>query len=272
MRTARRAPSIRRRRGCVAAGAVIALVLIAVAAPRAGANDISAVYDASWAGLDAAEVRITLREINGRYRNDIEVSTLGVPHLLSHFRARAFSEGRLIAGRNPAPARYEAYYDLRKRRNQRLSMQFVVRAGAAVADRGPEDTSRKPPLPEEMRRNILDPLTAMSAIREQLRAALPAFTVPIYDGARRFDVEVRTLQSEYRGTRHFDMTLRPIAGFKGESSDDGDPDTAPRVVDVTMTDDSRLMMLGMTVNVFFMPLSLRLSRQCVADQPCPPPS
>jgi hypothetical protein len=268
----RRLPRIARRHG-VRAGAALGLVLALWAvAPPAQADEISGVYDASWAGLDAAEIRITLRENAGAYRNDIEVSTLGLPYLLSHFRATAFSEGRLVAEHNLAPSRYEAYYDLRKRRNQRLSMQFVSRGGGIFAERGPEDTSRKPPLPADMRRNILDPLTAMTAIREELRhGARATFTISVYDGARRFDVEVRTLPSKYPGTRHLEMTLRPIAGFKGESSDDGDPDTAPRVCDVTMTDDSRMMMLAMSVPIFHMPLSLRLARQCTVGQPCPPP-
>jgi hypothetical protein len=273
MRTARSSPR-QRGQGSARVGAcfLLALALHLAAAHRAYANEISAVYDATWAGLDAAEIRITLRDNNGAYRNEVEVSTLGLPYLLSHFRARAFSEGRLIAERNLAPSHYEAYYDLRKRRNQRLSMQFVARGGGVFADRGPEDTSRKPQLPQDMRRNIVDPLTAMTAIREELRRATrPSFTVPIYDGARRFDVEVHTLPSSYPGTKHFEMTLRPLAGFKGESSDDGDPDTAPRVVDVTMTDDPRLMMLAMTVPIFHMPLALRLSRQCAVGQPCPPP-
>jgi hypothetical protein len=79
------------------------------------------------------------------------------------------------------------------------------------------------------------------------------------------------LPRQYPGTKRLEMTLRPIAGFKGESSDDGDPDTAPRVCDVTMTDDSRMMLLAMSVPIFHMTLSLRLARQCTVGQPCPPP-
>jgi hypothetical protein len=31
---------------------------------------------------------------------------------------------------------------------------------------------------------------------------------------------------------HLRLTLSPIAGFKGETSEDGDPDNAPRLVDL----------------------------------------
>ena len=65
------------------------------------------------------------------------------------------------------------------------------------------------------------------------------------------------------------LTLRPIAGFKGETSEDGDPDNAPRPVALTLTDDARLLPLSLTVRVFFMPLSVRLDHLCSKSAPCP---
>ena len=68
-----------------------------------------------------------------------------------------------------------------------------------------------------------------------------------------------------------ELTLRPIAGFKGKSSDGGDPDDAPRPVALTLSDDARLLPLSLTVQVFFLPLVVRLDHLCTTAAPCPGP-
>ncbi len=67
-----------------------------------------------------------------------------------------------------------------------------------------------------------------------------SFTIPVYDGARRFDIvgEILPRNNPADGTLRAELTLRPIAGFRGETSEDGDPDDAPRKVELTVTDDA----------------------------------
>jgi uncharacterized protein DUF3108 len=235
----------------------------------AQAGESAAFYQVSWAGMPAGEIRLTLRDDPAVYRDEIQIRSVGLARLLTRFRGTATSEGRLAAERPPVPLRYDAAYDLRKLRDRRLSMQFALRAGAVVADRGPEDTSRKPPLAEPFRTGVLDPLSALTAIRDQLRRGnRGSFTVPVYDGARRFDVIVR-VQPKREGDRvlHLDLTLAPIAGFKGGSAE-GDPDDAPRPVALTISDDQRLMPLAMSVSLYYLPLAVELRRWCDAAAPC----
>jgi Protein of unknown function (DUF3108) len=230
----------------------------------AEADDIVAVYSAFWAGLPAAEIRLNLSEDKAAYHGRIEITTEGLPALLSRFRATAIAEGRLDAGRPAQPAHYDAIYDLRKRHDSHISMLFTDRAGALVAERGPADTSHKPPLAEGFRRNAVDPLTALERMREALRAQRQqreaSFAVPVFDGARRFDILGRILPEKDadNGVLRVELTLRPIAGFKGETSEDGDPDSAPRKVALTLTNDTRMMPLSITVPVFYLPLVVRL--------------
>src|SRR5439155_21849093 len=118
-------------------------------------------------------------------RGEIVIRTEGMPRLLTRFRATAVGEGRLAAEHLPAPSRYDAAYDLRKGRDRRLSMEFAPRAGMFVAERGAADTSKKPPLAEPFRTNVLDPLSALAAIRHELRQGnRGSFTIPVYDGSR----------------------------------------------------------------------------------------
>ena len=227
-------------------------------------------YHAYWAGMPAGEVRLSLQDDTVGYRNQIDIWSEGLPRLISRFRGTAVSEGQLAAEPAPQPSRYEAVYDLRKRRDRKLSMIFTAKAGAVVAERGTGDTSRKPPLPEEARRNVLDPLSALTSIRRELRRGnRGGFSVPVYDGARRFDVIGRVLPKRAgQAALELELTLSPIAGFKGEASDDGDPDNAPRPVSLTLSDDQRLMPLSMQVSVAYLPLVVQLARWCDAARPC----
>jgi Protein of unknown function (DUF3108) len=250
-------------------------LLLGAANGSACAGQVVAYYSAYWAGLPAAQIRLKLSDDDASYSDEIEIRTDGLPRLVTHFRGNAQSVGRLVPNHPADPERYDARYDLRKRRNSRIGMRFVVRNGAVVAERSADDTSRKPPLPEKFRRAIVDPLTALECIRAAITArnAVPGsrFAVPVYDGARRFDVLGRILPKKEQtpGVLRVELTLRPIAGFKGESSDDGDPDDAPRPVALTLTDDARLLPVSMTLRVFFLPLAVQLNHICTGAKPCP---
>ncbi len=251
-------------------GPVLAVATLAAATSSrpVSADDIVAVYAAYWAGLPAAEIRLRLSEDSAAYRDQIEIRTEGLPALLSRFHAKALAEGRFAADRPAEPEHYDAIYDLRKRRNSRISMRFVDGAGGVIAERGPEDTSHKPPLAEVFRKNAVDPMTALERLRGALRAqrqlGSSSFTIPVYDGARRFDVLGRILPKKdpSESVVRAELTLRPIAGFKGETSEDGDPDSAPRKVELTVTDDARMIPLSITVPVFFLPLVVRFDHLC----------
>lgn len=248
--------------------------LLPAAGPPARAADSAALYNVFWAGLPAGEIRLTLHDDGASYRDEIAIRSVGLAHLVTHFRGRATSAGRLAAAPAaealPLPLRYDAFYDLRKRRDRRLAMRFAAGAGAVIAERGAEDTSRKPPLAAGFRRNVLDPLSALTAIRDALRRGhRGVFAVPVYDGARRFDVIARVMpQRPDERVLHLALTLSPIAGFKGETSEDGDPDDAPRPVVLTISDDGRLMPLSMSVSLYYLPLVVELSRWCAATTPC----
>jgi hypothetical protein len=247
--------------------AALGVLLATPTAVRAA--DYTALYTATWAGLPAAQIRLTLHDEPGSYRDEIAVTSEALPRLVTHFRGTAVTDGRLAAGGGPAPSRFDANYDLRKRKDRKLRMNFVARDGAVIAERGADDTSRKPPLKEQFRRNVIDPLSVITAIRAAVRRGETAFTLPVYDGARRFDAEARVLPRDPAnpGIR-LALLLRAVAGFKGETSDEGDPDDAPRPVSLTLSDDGRLLPLAMSVKIWFLPLDATLERVCAAGDPC----
>jgi hypothetical protein len=246
----------------------VAAVVAAGYAKAAAAGGFVAVYSAFWAGLPAAEIRLEEEDGGGHYTDTIEIESRGLPRLIIHFRGVASAAGRLAPGEPAAPLEYDTTYDLRKRRGSHISMRFIDRDGAVVAERGPGDTSKKPLLAAIWRRNVVDPLAALERIRGAMRRG-GGFVVPVYDGARRFDVLGR-VEAHGDGAIRVALTLRPIAGFKGETSEDGDPDTAPRPVDLRLSDDDRLMPLSLTVPIWHLPLTVRLAYACPgAATTCP---
>lgn len=244
-----------------------------ILAGSAQAEELAAFYRATWAGLPAAEVRLGLGDTRSDYRHEIRIETQGLPRWLTKFRADAVGEGKLTESGVAEPALYDARYDLRKRRDQHLSLRFVERDGERVAERTAADTSRKPPLPEMHRRAVLDPIAALAFIRQRLRVTPPkagdSFTIHVFDDARRFDVGVRVVAvGGAEDTIRLGLTLKPIAGFKGETSEDGDPDSAPRPVDLTLSNDARLLPLALRVRIAMLPVSVQLDHVCTSFAAC----
>ena len=250
-------------------------LLVAAACGPARAEQIVALYSAYWAGLPAGQIRLSLDDGKAGYDDRIAIASTGLPRLVTHFRGTARADGQLVRHGLADPSHYDALYDLHKLRNFRVSMRFIGRGSAMVAERGAHDTSRKPLLAAVFRRGAVDPMTAVERLREAIAAAGAAdrsFSIPVYDGVRRFDVVGRVLPKadQTRGVLKVELTLRPIAGFKGASSGDGgDPDDAPRPVALTLSDDARLLPLALRVNVYYLPLVVRLDHLCTAAAPCP---
>jgi hypothetical protein len=148
-------------------------------------------------------------------------------------------------------------------------MGFVARGGAVIAERLPGDTSRKPVLAEQFRRNVIDPISAIIAVEGAVRRGETAFTVPVYDGARRFDTVGYLLPRDPSEPGiHLALTLKAIAGFKGESSDDPDPDDAPRPVKLVLSDDTQLTPLLLSFPIYYVPLEVTLVRVCAGEASC----
>ena len=246
-----------------------AVAALALASGEARADDFVLMYRATWSGLPAARIRVFAHTDPNAYRVEIAISSEGLPWMLSRFRGAAVVQGKLAAGNRPVPVSYQSTYDLRKRKDRQLRMAFITRGGAVIAERAPGDTSRKPVLAEQFRRNVIDPISAIVAIQAAVRRGESSFTVPVYDGARRFDTLGHVLPRDPQspGT-HLALSLKAIAGFRGESSDDPDPDDAPRPVKLLLSDDDRLTPRSLEFPIWYMPLEVTLVRVCEPHVAC----
>jgi hypothetical protein len=237
-------------------------------------------YAATWMGLPAAEIDVQIDESMSAYRSEIDIRTIGLPRWFTRFRARGLSEGAVSGVGLAEPARYDAFYDLRSRKNKRVSLRFERKEGAVIAERGPEDGSSdsNPPLPAAQRAGVVDPLTMLNLMRAAIRTGLARskrLTIPVYDGKRRFDVEERGLTEEtwrvgeeQRRVLHLALLLHPVAGFDAHDGE-GNPDATPRPLDVLFSDDDELIPLRLEVRVGYFTVVVQLAERCDgAATPC----
>lgn len=246
--------------------ALLALVLLSWTAPAA-AETLALRYSATWGGGTAAEIRLSLDENGHAFRNQLEIETVGLARFLSGFKAQVVSVGE--TGGAVSPSAFDAIYDSRRKRDKRISLQFTRLGDALVAADGPADTSTDPQLPEPFRRDVIDPLSSLTAIRQLIREGrlglTQNFALAVYDGKRRFDVEGNVVSRDATRwarvkvpTVNLRLLLRPVAGFHG---DDGDnPDAVTREVFATFTDDSRAIPLRMSVPIAYVPAIVVLDR------------
>lgn len=265
----------------IAAASRLACLALLLVAPSAKAEPQTFRYVATWAGLPAGEIHLQLAEAANAFRSQIDIATEGLPRWLTRFRARGISEGAVPAGGLAVPERYDAAYDLRSRKGKRISMRFVGmdggKGGDIVAERGPEDSSEKYLLPPALLTDVVDPLAALTRMREALRTGLAGrghFAIPVFDGKRRFDVEERAVDRgvEQIGDKkvpviHLSLLLHPIAGFKGGDGEPN-PDPKPRGLDLLFSDDGNFTPLRMEVTVAWLTMVVELAQRCGAPAPC----
>jgi len=257
-------------------GCVLAVAILVGARPAA-AELQTLRYVATWVGLPAGEVHLQLAEETNGFRSQIDISTEGMPRWLTRFRARGISEGPVAPDGLAAPARYDAVYDLRSRKGKRISVRFVGTESGTVAERGTDDSSEKFLLPPPLLTAVVDPLAALTRMREALRAGIAGkghFVIPVFDGKRRLDIEARsvTRETDRIGNQivpvvHLSLLIHPIAGFKG---DDGEPnpDPRPRGLDFLFSDDGNFTPLRMEVTVAWLTMVVEFAERCGAPLPC----
>ena len=259
---------------CLAHAAVLTCLLPAY--HQASAEEIYADYRVTYAGLPAGEIRFGFTGDGSSYSDRISVESAGVPRWITHFRGIASGEGHFAADGSADPHSYDVLYDLRQRRDERIDLRFTGGAGNIIAERGENDTSRKPPIAENLRRNTVDPVAAMAAIRQALRqhgeGSPPDFTIPVYDGTRRFDVLVHAEpDTENDGLIHLHLSLLPIAGFWEESGEDVNPSADPRPVEAVFTDDDRHLPVYLRVKVWYLPMVVKFDHLCKSFASCGQP-
>jgi len=177
----------------------LALAFVAlVAGPAHGAEQVTLRMEGWWGGLKSADILFIALEADGGWNGDVEIRSAGLVRWLSGLRADIRGHGPLD-GAGALPESYIQHVVTRRSERtvavdfagapplgRRLSDQETL-LDPAYQKRDPEAV---PDLPEAQRRATMDPIAAILTLGRRVLAGERRFTLPVYDGRRRFDLAV----------------------------------------------------------------------------------
>jgi hypothetical protein len=209
------------------------------------AQDERLAYKLMLGGLHVGDAVVALNQTASGYSTEMKMAAAGAMRWVQSFRAEVSGRGAFVAPAASATP-FASFQPLEFRRAwsggelaNNMVMTFDPETGAAVtkerifnpltgAEVRREDlpwNRRNPfvPVPDELRTNALDPMTAFVAARSQVMSTggpAKTFRVPIYDGSRRYDIvgntaPVRTVMINGAEQAVIPVTakIEPVFGF-----------------------------------------------------------
>jgi len=228
-----------------------AACLVAATSAATATDDYAVEMEIRFLGMNIGRVDLEATTDGDDRAQRLAMATTGLIERLTGFRGELTASSR-VAPTGPVPRDFSSFTH-----TDRATREVTVRYDDAGHVVDLESLKRGQPqrteVPEDLRHGTLDPLTALARIRRWLaeaRDAPPAaLTLPVFDGRRRFDLEVayvdRRVADFASGPTpilELQLTSRPIAGF-----DEGDRE--PRTVTALVSDDELLVPLIMRTEV-----------------------
>jgi hypothetical protein len=192
-------------------------------------------YGVYVGGVHVVDAVASLALAENRYRVRLQAAMQGFLGTLAPITADTVAEGRLADG-SVRPARYRSVATWRNR--PRLTeLRYGGDAVEVITDPPPEQ--EREPVPEALRRDTVDPLTAAVGMIETLaRGGRCDGRVPVFDGRQRYDLDFAAAGEEelapsdvglFRGRAQVcTVTFRPLAGRWKAARRDRDEGAPPR--------------------------------------------
>jgi hypothetical protein len=175
-------------------------------------------------GITMGHMDLDASQRGGEYHTVSTLQTSGVINAFWQSEIQATSSGKLGA-KNFQPGLYDSFYTGRAGRKQEVSLSYDGASAPRLYAEPAYSTTGFEVKPEDTK-NTLDPLSAITLIFSGLgaQAGNPcAVSVPVFDGRRRYDIEVTKLREVdirldsglYQGKGvQCDLHYRQIAGFR----------------------------------------------------------
>jgi hypothetical protein len=238
-------------------GGLIALALSAAAPLRADPGEpLDLRYGLYWAGFQIATLTLEHEVQSTRYHSQLLIETVGLVEKLVHYRAKTLATGRVGADDSLLPVTFRSEYSSRKK-DRRSIVKFDPRSGDVVSleitKRGKPDDSD---VPEELRKNVIDPLTAFFRLRDFAATARKGdvFAAQIFDGRRRYDIKAKLdghdrdwIAGRQQRVIDLELTLEFVAGSNADDLDKVGADDDRVEAELLLSDDERLLPLRMSL-------------------------
>ncbi len=143
-------------------------------------------YSVYVGGIHAMDGVVEFTRFGSRYKIDLRTGTQGLLRRIAPWDAEVVSSGTIHKARlRPTSSRILTYWNDKP---NAVRFTFVNKVARAVFT-PPEDNSRNEPVPQDMKRGALDPLSGVLQVFSNIIYHDECMqTVPVYDGHRRFDL------------------------------------------------------------------------------------
>ncbi|HEY1720205.1 MAG TPA: DUF3108 domain-containing protein [Magnetospirillaceae bacterium] len=210
------------------AALVLALAILA-AGPARAAEPVTLYMQGWWGGLKGADIQFTIDEENGGWQSRFAIRGAGMVRWLTKLEAEAGGHGKLGPGGDQPDSYTQHVVSNKSERTVELAFRGDPPTGSRISDRETyidptqqaRDPENVPDLPEAQRRDTMDPIAAILSLGHRAVTGDKHFTLPVYDGRRRFDLEVTVTGPNHHGllgtqTNTIDAVaiVHPIGGFK----------------------------------------------------------
>jgi hypothetical protein len=198
-------------------------------------------YDLKIGGLHVADFLAEFSEDSDGYRTTLTMEIRGMARWFQDFRAELVGEGKMVIetgrGLTPVPRVFDRAweaqtmaatltigYDPITGLAQSQERMFNPQTGETLTYEDMEwnqDRELPPPVPDDLRTGVFDPMAAFVAARAQIHhGGRSEFRVPIYDGRRRYDLvgEVEAPRAFWMGGKDVELIpvlarVEPVFGF-----------------------------------------------------------
>ncbi len=189
-------------------------------------------YDFTWSGIPVGKIVITVNETDNSYRINSYARTKGIIRLFSRHKSKVFVEGARANG-NYLPLYFHSKYMDGDKQQRSIEIRYNKSGDVITENISPPKRASRPEVPAELKKNSVDILTSILALRQKLSAIFTncsksksaqkcKFYIPIFDGKRRFDLWAEIIEPNSNfisaGTSQPAIKLQlwrvPIAGFR----------------------------------------------------------
>lgn len=229
-----------------------------------------AIYRFSGAGIEFGRIGMEVQENGKTVSATADIMTSGLMRML--VKHSSHSTLNMTNGSGV----YESNYKTRKKARY---VKMVVKNGVIVEEtRVPSDPpDKRPPVPDELKKNAHTPLGFMLAMREAtfnaLQSGTPEYTLYFYDGRRLTQADFvlkgrQTFTLDGKKTPAIVVVgkRKPLAGFSKSELDKADPNEPS--LTIYYSDDGRFIPLHMQAPLMIGTLAATLTKECAEGESC----
>jgi hypothetical protein len=174
-------------------------------------------YRVYWGAVTVADLYIILLPTREGYGIRTVIRSRGIAKMLSRWQSDAGATMTFETPDKYRPVRYKTAFQLRNKK-RRIDIRWDKNGNITKeSNEPPENRNKRPAVSAEGKKGAYDPLTAIMVARDKIRKAILAgkkkFTVPMYDGRRRTDMNFTIHGANDKGQIHVSFTEGSIEGY-----------------------------------------------------------